>query len=222
MFDAVITSDWHLGSKLCLHKRLMRFMAQLPETKRFIVVGDLLDNPYGQLAQEDWHVLLLLARLTSCCDVIWVRGNHDENAEPIAQALDIAMVEEFDFCSGMRKINCLHGDRYDDFLLQHPLLTRVGDTLYSFLQKMDKTHRLAIWAKHSSKDFMACLRKVREEALNEAFRQGFDVVVCGHTHNAEHTHYAGQDYFNSGCWTELPGTYVTVKDGVVELKRFEG
>jgi UDP-2,3-diacylglucosamine pyrophosphatase LpxH len=44
-------------------------------------------------------------------------------------------------------------------------------------------------------------------------KRNCDQVICGHTHAA----HGGRLYTNGGCWTELPGNYVTVKDGLVML-----
>jgi UDP-2,3-diacylglucosamine pyrophosphatase LpxH len=46
-------------------------------------------------------------------------------------------------------------------------------------------------------------------------------VCCGHTHvAAEHIDQAVA-YFNSGCWTELPCSYLAVTGGEVRLHFFE-
>jgi UDP-2,3-diacylglucosamine pyrophosphatase LpxH len=45
-------------------------------------------------------------------------------------------------------------------------------------------------------------------------------VVCGHTHVAAAKVEQPIPYFNSGCWTEWPGTYLTVNDGRVTLEHF--
>jgi UDP-2,3-diacylglucosamine pyrophosphatase LpxH len=50
-----------------------------------------------------------------------------------------------------------------------------------------------------------------------AKKHGFDMAVCGHTHKAE----AAGDYFNSGCWTEKPCTFLEVRSGAVEVKTYD-
>ena len=46
-------------------------------------------------------------------------------------------------------------------------------------------------------------------------------VVCGHVHAPCALVEQPIPYFNSGCWTELPCTYLTAVDGLVELREAE-
>ena len=50
---------------------------------------------------------------------------------------------------------------------------------------------------------------------------GCDLVCCGHTHHATTINTPDVTYVNSGCWTEIPCTYLAVADGVVQLRTFE-
>ena len=45
-------------------------------------------------------------------------------------------------------------------------------------------------------------------------------MCCGHTHHAVVNDSGPLRYYNSGCWTELPCTYLAVLDGQVELRQF--
>src|SRR5262249_27682923 len=95
-----------------------------------------------------------------------------------------------------------------------------ADRIYRFLQWIDKTHRFAKMAKHGSKTFLRCARKIEEGAIELAQQRGCTMVCCGHTHLP--LAHANQPipYFNSGCWTELPCHYLTVDRGVVRLHAF--
>src|SRR3712207_9165529 len=63
--------------------------------------------------------------------------------------------------------------------------------------------------------------RIEEGSVEMARRRGCTAVCCGHTH-AACAHTEGLiAYFNSGCWTELPGTYLTVCQGVIRLHEFE-
>ena len=89
------------------------------------------------------------------------------------------------------------------------------------------THRIAAYArlaKRKSKVFVRCIERIRSGARNLAARQACDGVICGHTHHAESLDAAPDQpvaYYNSGCWTENPSTYLTVAEGRVELLRYE-
>src|SRR5262249_46305968 len=94
------------------------------------------------------------------------------------------------------------------------------DRLYRLLQWFDRTHHFAKMAKHGSKTFLRCVKKIADGAVAYARERGCTAVVCGHTHAACANLSQPIPYFNSGCWTELPCPYLTVEDGVVELCRF--
>jgi UDP-2,3-diacylglucosamine pyrophosphatase LpxH len=102
----------------------------------------------------------------------------------------------------------------------HPVLTWVGDTIYWLLQRIDKTHRFAKLAKKSSKTFLRCAKKVEDRSVEHARRKACDAVCCGHTHQPVVSCGGAVPYFNGGCWTEHPGTYLTVTAGHVELHHF--
>ena len=50
-----------------------------------------------------------------------------------------------------------------------------------------------------------------------ARRRGCTAVCCGHTHVACARADTPVPYFNSGCWTEKPCTYLTVQNGWIEV-----
>lgn len=48
-----------------------------------------------------------------------------------------------------------------------------------------------------------------------------DGVICGHTHRAITEEGGLFGYYNSGCWTENPCTWLSVKGGEVSLRVFQ-
>jgi UDP-2,3-diacylglucosamine pyrophosphatase LpxH len=114
----------------------------------------------------------------------------------------------------------LHGHAFDDFISDFPGLTWLGDCVYRVLQWLDRSHRFAKMAKHGSKTFLRCARKIADGAVELARRRGCTMVACGHTHVALAQTDQPVPYFNSGCWTELPCNYLTVANGVVRLHEF--
>jgi hypothetical protein len=106
-------------------------------------------------------------------------------------------------------------------LHNHPILTWLADQTYRLLQVIDPSYRFAKLAKRGSKTFLRCARKVEEGSTAIAARLGCTALVCGHTHVACGGTGHGVTYFNSGCWTELPCTYLTVANAQVDLHAFE-
>jgi UDP-2,3-diacylglucosamine pyrophosphatase LpxH len=225
MLDAVILSDLHLGSDNCQAKNLVRLLERIEEgeleTARLILNGDVFDSiDFRRLGKNHWKVLSLLRKLSDRIEITWLCGNHDGSAEIVSHLLGVTVKDEHVLESGGRRILILHGHVFDEFLDAHPILTWVGDCIYWVLQRLDDTHYFAKLAKRGSKTFLRCALKVKERSLETARRKGCVAVCTGHTHHAEADGDGPVAYFNSGCWTELPCTYLTVHDGVVRLREF--
>lgn len=222
MLDALILSDVHLGSTNCQAKLLCDFLERIKEgrlvTQELILNGDVFDSiDFRRLTKTHWKVLSLLRKLSDRIDITWICGNHDGSAEVVSHLLGVTVKDEYVLVSGGRKILVLHGHRFDDFLDAHPILTWIGDCIYFFLQWVDRTHHFAKLAKKGSKTFLRCAKKIEEGSIEHARKKNCAVVCCGHTHHAGRSTSGSVSYFNSGCWTELPCTYLAIADGRLNL-----
>ncbi len=225
--DAIIISDVHLGAYNCQAKSLTHFLDQINDgsmcTRRLIINGDLFDSFDSRLRKWNWHILSLIRKISDKVEVIWVQGNHDTTgpAGVVSQLIGADYcVKKYIFESGDKRIMVAHGDAYDKFLTDHPFLVWLGDIAYSFLQWMDRSCYLAKIAKSRSKMYIHCMDNVEQQALKHAKKHKCDIVCCGHVHCASIKHVDDVVYLNSGCWTENPCHYITIKNGVPELKEF--
>jgi UDP-2,3-diacylglucosamine pyrophosphatase LpxH len=226
MLDAVILSDIHLGSDNCQARRVCQLLERIHDgeltTSRLILNGDVFDSiDFRRLHKSHWKALSLIRKLSDSVDIIWVCGNHDGNAELISHLLGVTVQEDHVLESGSQRILVLHGHVFDEFIDNHPILTWVGDTAYKLLQWLDRTHSFAKWAKRGSKTFLRCARRIEEGSVELARRRDCTSVCCGHTHVASARTDQPIPYYNSGCWTELPGSYLTVANGAVSLHTFD-
>lgn len=226
MYDAVAVSDIHLGSDNCQARQLVQFLGTLRRgplrTRRLILNGDVFDSiDFRRLKKPHWKVLSELRRLSDEVEITWINGNHDGPAEIVSHLLGVTVSEEMAVESGGRRILFLHGHRFDAFISRYPVVTWLADRAYHLLQKIDPSHRFARLAKRRSKTFLRCARKIELESVRYAARRGCDAVCCGHTHHATAGPIAPVQYFNSGCWTEKPCHFLTVRDGVVEVRAFQ-
>jgi UDP-2,3-diacylglucosamine pyrophosphatase LpxH len=226
MLDAVILSDLHLGSDNCQARHLGHFLEGIDDgrlaTARLILNGDVFDSiDFRRLKKHHWKVLSLLRKLSDRLEIVWICGNHDGPAEVVSHLLGVATEEEYVLASGGRRILVLHGHVFDEFIDNHPIITFLADAVYRLLQRVERTHGFAKWAKQGSKIFLRCARAIQEKSVDYAVRKGCAAVCCGHTHAAREVSEGGAAYFNSGCWTELPCTYLTVADGAVRLHEFD-
>lgn len=223
MYDALVVSDWHLTSAVsetqAITGLLNLLLNETVKTKKLILNGDIFDSfNFSRLKKEEWNILNLIRRLSKRITVIWISGNHDGPVDVLSHLLGCEVVDEYLFEVEKNKILVIHGDKFDDFLDDHPVLTWIGDVIYGFLQRLDKSHSWARWAKHSSKIFLRCKEAVRDKAIKYALDKKVNIVICGHVHAAEHYLDNGVDYFNTGCWTEKPVTYLTVEGNIFKLE----
>jgi UDP-2,3-diacylglucosamine pyrophosphatase LpxH len=225
VLDAIIISDIHLGSENCQAKALTHFLEEIlagrRPTARLILNGDVFDSiDFRRLKKSHWKVLSLLRKLSDKIDIIWLVGNHDGTAEIVSHLLGVRVEDEYVLTSGGRRLMVLHGHTFDEFIDSHPFLTWVGDVIYALLQKIDPSHAVAKMAKHNSKAFLRNSQKIRAKSVEHARKHGCDAACCGHTHHALAVEDGSVHYYNSGCWTEKPCHYLTVKDGRVEVHAF--
>jgi UDP-2,3-diacylglucosamine pyrophosphatase LpxH len=225
MNDAIIISDIHLGSDVCQSKKVGEFFKQIEngtiQTKEIIINGDLFDSwDFRKLKGSHWKVLSIIRSLAKTKHIVWINGNHDGPAEIISHLIGVDFLEEYEFISGNKKIIVLHGDVFDNFIAKYPIFTKLADNLYRIIQKIDKSFYLAKLAKRNSKTFLRCSEQIKEKAKNYALKKGAQIICCGHTHLALKDESDKIFYYNSGCWTENPCHYLTVKDSKVDLVSF--
>ncbi len=67
--------------------------------------------------------------------------------------------------------------------------------------------------------------KVAKGATQYAIDQNADVVFCGHTHVPYRKMTVAPDghhvvYYNTGCWTTTPSTYISISKLDIQIKQF--
>lgn len=224
--DAIIISDIHLGSPVCQAKELRLFLERIYEkdivADELILNGDVFDSwDFRRLKKTHWKVLSMLRHLSDKMHIVWINGNHDGPSEIVSHLLGIDVVEEYRLMSGGNKILAIHGHQFDEFITQRPITTMLGDLAYRMLQKIDPSFQLARKAKRASKTFLRSTETIERKAVEYARRVGCPIVCCGHTH-LEVSKPGEISYFNSGCWTESPSSYLIIDRGEVEQCYFEG
>ena len=227
LLDALVISDLHLGADNCQAKAAVEFLQSVLDghlrARRLIINGDVFDSiDFRRLKKFHWKVLSQIRHLSDKLDVIWIAGNHDGSAEIVSHLLGVQVVEEYVLWSADARILIIHGHQFDSFISDHPVLTWLADLAYWLLQKLDRSHYVARLAKKKSKTFVRCAAKIREGASRYALGRGCHSVICGHTHHPEScpaTPVHSVTYVNSGCWTEMPPTYLTIHDGHIEIRQ---
>lgn len=224
LFDTVIISDLHLGSKVTRTRALLQLL-QTVRFKRLIINGDVFDSiNMKRLNRHHWKILSLLRKLTdkeNDTEVIWIRGNHDGYSDLISQLLGVQVLDEYLFEWNGKRVLVFHGDIFDKFITKYPLITDIADFLYRTIIYLDPaSKRLGRWIKRNSKTFIRNTEKVRKGAVQYAKHHRAEIVVCGHTHYVESSEQDGVKYLNPGSWTDSPTHFVGITADQIQIVKF--
>ncbi|MBX7220502.1 MAG: UDP-2,3-diacylglucosamine diphosphatase [Blastocatellia bacterium] len=225
-FSTIIISDVHLGSAV---SRAECLTAMLKENtfERLLLLGDIFDDlNFNRLRKSHWEVLSVIRELTdpmTGVEVVWVEGNHDEGLSQVASHLiGVEVLQEYTWSDQGRNFLAIHGHQFDQFISNHAFITDVADGFYKFLQRLDREEqRLSRFAKKISKTWLRQSEKIAQQATEYGRQRGADYVFCGHTHHSIRTESNGVRYVNSGCWTDVPATFIGITPAAVNIYQFE-
>lgn len=213
--DTIIVSDIHLGSEVSRPKSVMEVL-QKYNFRRLILLGDIFDDlNFKRLKKEHWDLLSYIRKLSKPrkkIEVVWVEGNHDEGlSELMSHLIGIKVFVEYEWKINNKKFLAIHGHQFDRFLNENVIISNISSFVYNKIQKYDKKkQRFSRFIKRKSKGWLRLSHKVADGALNYAGHKNADVVICGHTHQSLIKKYLQTEYFNTGCWTDIPSTYITI------------
>ncbi len=229
-------SDLHLGTPGCQAEALLDFLRQL-ECETLFLVGDIID---GWQLRRSWYwpqahndvVQKLLRKARKGTRVILIPGNHDEFARRYVQhnfgGVDVADEWTHETADG-RLLWVTHGDLFDGVIQCAKWLALVGDTLYTFTLRLNRSLNslrarlgLPYWSlskylKRRVRRAVSYVSDFETAVAREAQRRGVHGVVCGHIHHAELREIGGIVYANDGDWVESLTALVEHADGRLEI-----
>ena len=97
------------------------------------------------------------------------------------------------------------------FKLIHDLSVKLGG----------KPMHVAQYAKKFKTLYKVLCDNVMNNAVNYAKRNGFNAIICGHTHYPQDKVVNGVRYINTGAWTELPVYCLMVNSFGIALKKID-
>jgi UDP-2,3-diacylglucosamine pyrophosphatase LpxH len=230
----LVVSDLHVGNPYSLASRNLGEFFEYALRGRYNVCinGDgfeILQARFASLAADSIGVLHGIRRLIdSGLDVFYVVGNHDIALENFLSAWAGIQITPFlNVTSGAARIRVEHGHLYDPSFVKSPRLyewlTRAAGP---FLHFYPDVYHLWTSLEIAKQQVRRALRggkgerSVYHEAARMLLRRGFDVVVFGHTHQAEDILLEpGRRYLNSGNWVR-GGTFVEIESGRIALRRW--
>lgn len=218
----LIISDLHLGSRVSRSREVVEVLKSY-EFRKLILLGDIFDDlNFNNLSEADWKFLSLVGKISKNSKVRWVEGNHDFGITKIFGTMLGAKVDKvYKWRYGGKKYVAIHGHQFDNFWVNNVVLSFIADKIYRFVQLIDfSDKRISHYLKRSSKGWLRLSEKVTKRAILYAKILNIDYIFCGHTHKAMEKHKGFVHYYNSGCWTDVPSTYITIDKEVIKIHKY--
>jgi len=218
----LIISDLHLGSSVSRSKNAIDFLKKT-KFKKLILLGDIFESlNFQKLIKTDWEFLSLITKLSKKSKVIWVEGNHDKGLTNIFSSFTGARVyKNYKWQYKKRKYLAIHGHQFDNFLVDNAILSFLANQIYNFIQLIDfHDYRISRFIKRKSKGWLRLSRKVAQRAILYGKLKRIDYIFCGHTHKTDQKIEKSISYYNCGCWTDDPSSFITLDKDKIEIHKY--
>lgn len=213
---AIIVSDLHIGSRHFLLRDFECFLKNLPEDYELILNGDVIDNPYLNLPPAHQRVLNFIEQISFQRKVVWILGNHDvgypSNTFGQVQFKKSYIIEN--------RLLVVHGYDFDEIMPKNQAFIKAFKTMHNLRVKLGaRPVHVAKYAKKWKILYKVLCDNVMTNAVKCALENGYEAVVCGHTHYAEDRFFNGVRYINTGAWTESPTFFLQVTEDRISLTK---
>ena len=204
----LIISDIHLGDKNCKAEILLKVLKE-NKAKTIIIAGDLFDpHNLHRLCKTHWKVLSKLRKLSKRCKIIYLIGNHCFlKAEFMSILLGFNCKNEHLIQLKNQKILVTHGDIFDIYFTKYKRITNFIIRCYYLLRKFTPyADDIFQFCYKKNMNFIEKSSNVKKNALNYIKMNGYDKIICGHTHFPENDN----NYINIGSFCEKEYSFVTI------------
>jgi UDP-2,3-diacylglucosamine pyrophosphatase LpxH len=225
-YDTVIISDLHLGSDVSRAQDALDFLRSI-DFRRLILLGDIFaDLNFSRLTKDHWKFLGYIRKLSNPKhekEVVWVEGNHDHGlTEVMSHLVGVPVYQQYEWEFAGKKHLAIHGHQFDSFAINNFHITRIGQALFLFLQKLDsKKKTFARYLDRLNTRWLRLSAQVGDGALSHAKQGNAERIFCGHTHVPLSMERDGVEYYNSGAWVDLRCTYITISQEGVAIHEYD-
>ncbi|MEO0085763.1 MAG: UDP-2,3-diacylglucosamine diphosphatase [candidate division WOR-3 bacterium] len=225
-------ADAHVGAGFPkAEQRLVAFMEKIQgAADSLFILGDLFEFWFEYQRAIPRHGFRVIARLAelrrSGTRIVYLQGNHDFwlrsflKRELSVETPGDELATEIDG----RRVYLAHGDGLDRGVVPRTfrrlMRSRMNGALYSLIHP-DVGIRLAQWVAGRSRELGAkmYLREDMARFAEAKTRDGFEVVMLGHSHVPERREFPAGVYVNVGDWVRN-SSYGVMRDGAVALESF--
>ena len=221
--EVSVISDLHLATHACKPKKILEYLKAIhPEI--LVLNGDIIDSWRFSRNYFPKNHLKVIRQLIKMMEkgtrVYYVSGNHDEFLRKFSGTKigQLEIVNQFIFEHNGSKTWIFHGDIFDNIIHSSKGLAKLGAALYGLLTVLNKLvntivrrfgGKEVIIYKSLKKNFTRekqAPSKFENELAKSAAAQGYEMVICGHTHVPKIKILQVGDkqikYINCGDWVE--------------------
>lgn len=221
--EVSVISDLHLATHASKPKKILEYLKSI-QTELLILNGDIIDSWRFSRNYFPKNHLKVIRQLIKMMEkgtrVIYITGNHDEFLRKFSgtQIGQLKIVNQFIFEHHGLKTWIFHGDIFDKIIHRSKRLAKFGAALYGLLTMLNKMlnwlisplgkEEIIIY-KSIKKNFVREKRapsKFEQQLADSAIAQGYQTVICGHTHIPKHKTLnvdgTAIEYINCGDWVE--------------------
>jgi UDP-2,3-diacylglucosamine pyrophosphatase LpxH len=223
--------------KDCKPKKILQFLNSIT-TKKLILNGDIIDidaiNRGSKIKNNHMKVITKLIDLAKTIDVIYIRGNHDNQIKQLfdLNILNINFTENYILKHNNLNYLIFHGDIID-ISTKWKFITQIGSIGYDIALRLNSIYnKYREWRgkpylsiskiiKENFKEVISFINNFEINAVNYAKTKGCDAAICGHIHIPCKKYIDNILYLNSGDWVENFTALGLTSNGDWILLKFE-
>jgi UDP-2,3-diacylglucosamine pyrophosphatase LpxH len=218
----LIISDLHLGTGVSQPEKVLELLRGY-SFKKLILLGDIFDSlDFRNIPKNSLELISYIGKIAKEKKVRWVIGNHDEGlADVFGPLMNAKVYDVYRWKYEDEKYLAIHGHQFDRFLINNTFLSYAATWIYNLIQKFDTEKRsVSHYLKRKSKGWLRLSEKVARGAMRYGAKKGARYVFCGHTHKTLEKSLNGTRYYNSGCWTDTPCTFITIDGKDITIREY--
>lgn len=221
--EVAVISDLHLATHACKPKKVLKYLKSI-RPNILILNGDIIDSWRFSRNYFPKNHLKIIRQIIKIMEkgipVYYVTGNHDEFLRKFSQTQigNLKIVNQVILELGGSKTWIFHGDIFDHIIHRSKWLSKIGAAIYGLLTILNEMlNRVLIFFGSREVTIYKSLKKylVKDNFVHSKFEmaignsanlQGYETVICGHTHIPKDKEILINEksirYLNCGDWVD--------------------
>ena len=234
-YPVIVLSDLHLGTSSSKAKEVVHFLKH-HKCDQLILNGDIIDGWQLRKSgtwkkQHSKFLKLVLKRASKGCEVIYLRGNHDDFLDEVIpfKLGRFSIRRDYKLETPAGRYYVVHGDLFDTVTTKLKWIAKLGDIGYTFLLWLNRHYN--VYRERKGLPYYSLSQAVKakvkgavnfisdfETQLSEVARSRNCIgIICGPIHSPANKFINDIHYLNSGDWVESLTALVLTPDNNWEI-----